>query len=155
MNATKQGGTMKELAFRYDIETDDWIECQSEMFVHEDIEKLPCAIYLDFKGVLVQTEKVLLNKGKGLFPWLHSDKGMPILPSGERIDAFANKWEDDSENICRSLKTIKEYYAFYCVTLNNSSPTSYNKDARYVIDSLKTSKLALSVKLRKIEENIK
>ena len=85
MNATKQGGTMKELAFRYDIETDDWIECQSEMFVHEDIEKLPCAIYLDFKGVLVQTEKVLLDKGNGLFPWLHSDKGMPILPSGFRL----------------------------------------------------------------------
>lgn len=78
-----------------------------------------------------------------------------INSTGERIDAFANKWEDDSESICRSLKTIKEYYAFYCVTLNNSSPTSYNKDARYIIDSLKTSKLALSVKLKKIEANIK
>ena len=103
MNATKQGGTMKELAFRYDIETDDWIECQSEMFVHEDIEKLPCAIYLDFKGVLVQTEKVLLNKGKGLFPWLHSDKGMPILPSGERIDALIVK-ADATESFDRSAE---------------------------------------------------
>jgi len=84
-----------------------------------------------------------------------TDASSLIHNTGKRIEAFTEKWEDDSENICRSLKTIKEYYSYYCVTLYNSSPSTYHKDARYIIDSLKTSKLALSVKLKKIEGNIK
>jgi len=66
------------------------------------------------------------------------------------MNRFTNKWESDNENICSTIKTLKEYYNFYCVTLNNSSPSTYRSDSKYIVDSFNTSKLALTCKLKKI-----
>ncbi len=93
MNVAKQGGNMKELAFRYDRDTDDWIECQSEKFIHEDIEKLPCAITHGSQVYIVQAEKSMPKKDDGGDTCLPSDKWMPFLPSGEWIDALTIKVE--------------------------------------------------------------
>lgn len=82
---------MKELAFRYDLETDDWVECKTEKFIHDDIEKLPYVILLDFHGYFVQTEKVWLKGSDDCFDWQGVDKGMTILPSGERVNALILK----------------------------------------------------------------
>ena len=70
------------------------------------------------------------------------------------IGKFISKWENDDEKICATLKTIKEYYGFYCVTLSNSSPTMFKRDSKYIIDSINTSRLALTCKLKKIKEKI-
>ena len=70
------------------------------------------------------------------------------------VAKFINKWDNDDENICKTLKTIKEYYGFYCITLSNSSPSMFIKDSKYIIDSLYTSKMALVCNLKKIKEKI-
>lgn len=70
------------------------------------------------------------------------------------IEKFIKKWNSDEDKICASLKTIKEYYAFYCVTLSNSSHIMFHRDSKYIIDSLTTSKLALTCKLKKIKEKL-
>lgn len=70
------------------------------------------------------------------------------------ITKFVDKWGSDNEKVCASLRTIKEYYAFYCVTLNNSSPSTFGRDSKYITESLYTSKLALTTKLKKIKEKL-
>jgi hypothetical protein len=70
------------------------------------------------------------------------------------ITKFVDKWGNDDEKICCSLKTIKEYYGFYCVTLSNSSPTMFRRDSKYITESLTTSKLALTCKLKRLKEKI-
>lgn len=70
------------------------------------------------------------------------------------IGKFVGNWGNDDEKICNTLKTIKEYYGFYCVTLNNSSPTTFKRDSKYIIESLYTSKLALTNKLKHLKEKI-
>ena len=70
------------------------------------------------------------------------------------MNRFTNKWQYDEESMCSTVKTLKEYYNFYCVTLNNSSPSRYKSDSKYLIDSLNTSKLALTHKLKKILDEV-
>jgi hypothetical protein len=70
------------------------------------------------------------------------------------ITKFVEKWGKDDERICDTLRTIKEYYGFYCVTLSNSSPIMSHRDSKYIIDSLTTSKIALTCKLKKIRERL-
>jgi hypothetical protein len=70
------------------------------------------------------------------------------------ITKFVDKWGSDEDGICKSLKTIREYYGYYCVTLNNSSPSMCNRDSKYIIDSINTTKLALTCKLKKIKEKL-
>ena len=77
-----------------------------------------------------------------------------IKRTGERITDFTNKWKTDDDGICSSLKIIKEYYSYYCVTLQNSSPRIFHRDARYIVDSIKTSKLALECKLKLVKNKI-
>ena len=72
----------------------------------------------------------------------------------ERINSFVQKWENDSDGICGTLKTIKEYYTYYCITLGSSSPELFICDVKYITDSVKTSKLALEYKLKKIKNKI-
>jgi hypothetical protein len=70
------------------------------------------------------------------------------------ITKFVNKWNNDEEKICAALKTIKEYYGFYCVTLSNSSPSMFKRDSKYITESINTSRLALTCKLKKIKEKL-
>jgi hypothetical protein len=77
-----------------------------------------------------------------------------IQRTGERIKDFTDKWVTDDDGICSSLKIIKEYYGYYCVTLGKSSPSLFHCDARYIVDSIKTSKLALGCKVKLIKNKI-
>jgi len=74
--------------------------------------------------------------------------------TSKRINDFIDKWVNDDEQICRTLKSINEYYKYYCMTLENSTPTLFKVDAKYFADSLNTSKLALNYRLNKIKEHI-
>ncbi len=45
---------MFEAAFQYDYVRNEWVKCQKEEYIHEDIEKLPCAVIMtceDSKGI--------------------------------------------------------------------------------------------------------
>ena len=72
----------------------------------------------------------------------------------DAIKSFTDKWKNNDEEICKSLETIKEYYTFYQTTLNNSSPSMFARDSKYIIESLYTSKLALINKLKKIKDKL-
>lgn len=72
----------------------------------------------------------------------------------ERIELFVDKWDADDNNICNYLSLVKDYYKYYCIMLGESSSRLYYEDAKYICDSLSTSKIVLINKLKKIKENI-
>ena len=74
--------------------------------------------------------------------------------TSKRIYDFIDKWESDDEQICRTLKSINEYYKYYCDTIERSTPALFKIDAKYISDSLNTSKLALNYRLTRIKEYI-
>ncbi len=41
---------MFEAAFLYDYVRGEWVKCETEEYIHEDIEKLPCAVIMTCKG---------------------------------------------------------------------------------------------------------
>jgi len=73
---------------------------------------------------------------------------------GEQIMKFVNKWNCDDEKVCSTLRTIKEYYEFYRVTFSSSSNYLYERDANYIIESIGSSKLILSHKLKMLKSKI-
>jgi len=73
-----------------------------------------------------------------------------MIRTSKLIDLFIGKWENDDCKICKTLSSIRQYYSFYGVTLNNSSPSKYHNDVKNIVDSLNTEKLVLEVRLNSI-----
>lgn len=73
----------------------------------------------------------------------------------EEMSGFLDKWKDnDEDRIRETLKTVKEYYGFYHVTLSNSSPNMFYRDAKYIVDSIKTARLILSNRFKAAKEKV-
>jgi hypothetical protein len=75
-----------------------------------------------------------------------------IKEASKSIERFIDRWKEDDERICNTINAINEYYGFYSSTLSNSSPSSYNRDCKYIMDSLATANLVLKSKLKKLNE---
>ena len=111
-----------------------------------------------FMSHLVEFNENLITELKQISSGDYMEKFERVVRSikmaSNRIKLFIDYWkDDDDEKICNTIKTINEYYAFYCTTLNNSSPSSYMRDSKYLIDSLTTAKLALKSKLKYLNEH--
>lgn len=68
------------------------------------------------------------------------------------ITRFVNKWEDDDLGICQALERTKEFCGYYRDTLSESSPRLFHIDAKYVKESLDTSRVVLKHKLKILKD---
>lgn len=110
-----------------------------------------------FMSHLVEFNENLIGELKQISSSDYMDKFDKVVHSvrmaSNRIKLFVEYWKEDDEKICSTLRTINEYYAFYCTTLSNSSPSSFTRDSKYLIDSLTTAKLGLKSKLKRLNEH--
>lgn len=124
------------------------VNLNDKQFYAESYEFLNHLIQFS-KNMIIELQALSINNYRDKF----NDVVGSLTSAGKRISKFVDRWNDDEEKICNSLKTIEQYYSFYCTSLANSGPSEFSKDSRYVIDSLNTTKIALDVKLKKVKEH--
>ena len=73
----------------------------------------------------------------------------------EIIDSFLSSWESDEYNVCNTLKSIKEYIEYYIRLCDSSSPSNYNINRKYMIESIETVSLTIGSKLRYLVKSYK
>ena len=71
------------------------------------------------------------------------------------INRFLSTWESDEYNVCSSLKSIKDYVEYYTRLCDSSSPSNYNMNKKYMVDSIKTVSLTIDSKLRYLVKSYK
>ena len=70
------------------------------------------------------------------------------------IDKFLNKWEDDDIGLRKSLRNLHVYSTYYRSALCDSTSCFYATDAKYIKDSINTSKAILISGLGKLKQLI-
>ena len=69
------------------------------------------------------------------------------------IDSFLNSWKSDEYNVCNMLKTIKEYIEYYIRLCDSSSPSNYNMNKKYMIESIETVSATINAKLKYVTKS--
>ncbi len=114
--------------------------------------------YIWFLSGLIDAYYVLITELSSIdeynFDGIFKDCGYKLKRIGERISIFLTLNVEDDSGIYSSLKLIKEYFPYYCETLNDSFPSICVRDAKYISDSLNTTKLSLQNKLKALKESL-